>query len=90
MPDHILALPENLTVGELDELRSKMLEALSSSSSITIDACGVENVDTAGVQLLVAFREAANVQHQQISWQQCTDALSDAATALGFDGLVGV
>lgn len=88
MPDHILALPENLTVGELDELRSNMLEALSSSSAITINANDVENVDTAGVQLLVAFREAANVQHQQISWQQCTEALSNAAAALGFETLL--
>jgi len=50
-----LSLTGELVVHELAGLRARLDEIAAGSGELTLDVSGLEQVDTAGLQLLVAF-----------------------------------
>ncbi len=83
-------LPAEMTVYTVAELRGPLLawagaRALSEAEVWLLDAAGVEEVDTAGVQLLLALARSAELAAAALRLQHPSPALLAACQALGVD-----
>ncbi|MBB6186221.1 STAS domain-containing protein [Rhodanobacter sp. MP7CTX1] len=78
----VIGLPADCRMAELPALRDQFLLALAAPLS-TLEASGVERVDTAALQLLVAFHRDALARGQQVAWASVSAPLRDAAERLG-------
>ncbi len=74
-----IGLPADCRMTELPALREQCLAAPSS----TLDASAVERVDTAALQLLVAFHRDALARGGKITWAGVSTPLREAAERLG-------
>ena len=90
-PNGLLALPARLGIKNVSEWKSELAGLLKADCSIKIDASAVESIDTAALQLLVAFVSQLKQQARALEWQQPTDAflqhahLIDVARHLGLE-----
>lgn len=72
-----------LDVSHAAAAREKLNEALIRSLPLELDAERVERLDGAFLQLLVAFRRAAQARGLQPRWRSVSPVLHGAAQALG-------
>lgn len=80
--------PDIKTIGELS---NELGAALASDGDVVVEAAGVETIDTAVLQLLVAFANSARADSKSVRWNDPSPALqelaelTDLASALGFE-----
>lgn len=75
-------LPEHLTIQVATDLREQLL-ALADRQEVWFDGSGVERVDTAGLQVLAAFRKTLSEHGGAIQWAHQSRALSQALELSG-------
>ncbi len=87
-----LSLPKELTIYTVAELRPQWLGWLATLGAdapadlcAAVQAADVEEVDAAGVQLVVALAHALRQQGLALALQQPSAALARALAALGLD-----
>lgn len=85
-----MLLPEHLTVLEITRHKAVLEAAVAEQPQLTLEISPVQRVDTAGLQLLLAVKAAAQAQGGQVIWQGESTALSDAAARLGVARLLGL
>jgi phospholipid transport system transporter-binding protein len=79
----MVVLPARFTIVEVANIKHKLEAALDSGKSIQLDASRVERVDTAALQLLLAFWRVAPDEGVGITWLSPTPPLISAARELG-------
>ena len=82
-----IVLPENLTIAGLQALHDEM-EALIDQKDcefISVKGADVSRVDTAGMQLLLAFFKATKERNLPLKWDGHSDKIIEAAELLGLD-----
>lgn len=84
-----LALPANCSIRDAAQLKAALLELLP-QAAVTIDAGALERIDTAGVQLLLAFTRDRAAKGFGIDWHGVNATLHDAANVLGLAGQLGL
>jgi ABC-type transporter Mla MlaB component len=57
--DQVIVLSGRMTIGEVEALREDILRGLNGCQRLTLDTDGLETVDAAGLQLLIAARHSA-------------------------------
>jgi anti-anti-sigma regulatory factor len=85
-------LPENLTIANVNSVHEE-LEALMGKQEcdeIVLKADKVKRADTAGLQLILAFVNAAHASHIELVWNKPSQDLCDAATILGLASALGL
>ena len=80
-----LDLPANLTISTAEALHEKLEPLLLKDSDIAIVGKDVERVDTAGLQLVLAFKNALVKRNLGFTWKNYSDALFNAALQLGLE-----
>ena len=65
-------------------------QLLNQHKSIALNAENIERIDGAGLQLLVAFFQAAEFLDISIQWQGCSDTLKKSAQLSGLSGSLGI
>jgi anti-anti-sigma regulatory factor len=90
MAEAILRLGAQLTIREAVPLRAELLERADGSASLALDASGVVKVDTAGLQLLLAFLARRRAGGAPTVWAGCSDALRRAADCLDLSRALGL
>ena len=84
MNDHTLALPEELTIYTVGDLRTRWLGWLAGlSDDAVIDGAAVTQVDAAGVQLLVSLTRSLDARELAWRLQGVGGAMRDACLTLG-------
>ncbi|HTU68647.1 MAG TPA: STAS domain-containing protein [Steroidobacteraceae bacterium] len=76
------------TIHEAQALRQQLLEVAAHPGPYEIDGGAVEQVDTAGVQLLVAFALDCLERACQYDWKSRSPALEEAIRVLGVGALL--
>lgn len=71
------------TIHEAQALRAHLLEKAAHPGPYEIDGGGVEQIDTAGVQLLVAFALDCLERNIPYTWKARSPALEEAIRVLG-------
>lgn len=77
-PPALLFIEGDLTIRRVQEMKDVILARLAQTSALELDLAGVTEIDTAGVQLLLMARRAAQASGKQLRLA----AHSRAVTAL--------
>lgn len=81
----ILTLPAHLDSAHAGELKQTLDAVLAAKPPLILDAAAVEQVDAAGLQLLLAFQRT-----RPAVWRDPTPALCDAARLAGLSAVLGL
>jgi anti-anti-sigma regulatory factor len=84
----VLRLAAACTIREAADLRGQLLSRLEAGQALQIDGSQVERIDTAGVQLLVAFAIDCMERGIVFAWSARSPALEDAVGQLGVAALL--
>ncbi len=86
---HTLSLPAELTIYTVGELRPQWLgwlagfAASDAPADAAVDGSAVDQIDAAGVQLLVALSRSLAGAQRSLQFISASPVLSDACSALG-------
>lgn len=75
-------MPADCRIADVGELHTQLKGALG-GSQIVLNGDTVDRVDTAALQLLVAFQHEARKRERQVQWAGVSAPLHDAASQLG-------
>jgi anti-anti-sigma regulatory factor len=78
------------TLREAEALKLALDAAEDSSGDLVVDASAVDRVDTAGLQLLIAFAARLKLIERQLVWQGVSPALRAGARQLGLVEALGL
>jgi anti-anti-sigma regulatory factor len=85
-----LQLDPQCTLRESAALKSRLLERLDQVGDVELDAGAVEKIDTAGLQLLVAFARQLRDSHRALGWKSIAPELLRSAAQLGLTDVLGL
>ena len=71
------------TLRDVTAFQAELAERLDDNGPVLIDASAVERIDTATLQLLVAFVRDLRADARVVEWTDCSPVLRRAAHALG-------
>ena len=80
--DMRVSMPADCRIADVGPLHEQLKGALG-GSQIVLDGAAVDRVDTAALQLLVAFQHEARKRERQVQWAGVSTPLHDAASQLG-------
>ena len=83
-----LTLPGALTIYEALDLKAQMLQAMTGAQSLHLDASGVGEVDTAGVQLLLWLEREGLQRGCPVHLAQASDALRETLAFCRLESLL--
>jgi ABC-type transporter Mla MlaB component len=83
-----VVLPVSCTIHEVHTLRTHLLEQLELPGPCEIDGSAVQQVDTAGVQLVLAFALDCLERSLQYAWKGRSAPLEEAIRVLGVGALL--
>lgn len=78
-----MALAGELTVMNAGDIRNRLLDALADTDDVDVDLSQVTEIDTAGVQLIVAAKREAEERHKALHFSGCSGAVLDVMGLLG-------
>jgi ABC-type transporter Mla MlaB component len=83
-----VVLPVSCTIKEAEALKAHLVEQLQLPGPCEIDGREVQHVDTAGVQLVLAFALDCLERNLQYVWKGRSQALEEAVRVLGVGALL--
>jgi phospholipid transport system transporter-binding protein len=83
-----LILGASLTLREVMDLQRELIVADAGSEELRVEGSGVQRVDTAGLQLLVALAKRREAAGQPLRWSGVSPALLQGSTRLGIAALL--
>lgn len=78
-----LTLPDELSIANATEWKKRLSDLLHQNPPISLNASALSRVDTAAVQLLLAFVTEAKKADVEFTWVEPSDALKTTAKCLG-------
>lgn len=86
--DTILQLGAGLEIKDVESVHKQLTSMLERGPSVTVDISHVAAMDTAGVQLLLAFQGEAATRGVSIAYSGRSSAFTHALTAVGLGDAV--
>jgi anti-anti-sigma regulatory factor len=83
-----VSLGVSCTIHEAQALRAQLLEHATHPGPYEIDGSGVQQIDTAGLQLVVAFALDCLERNIRYAWKGRSPALEEAIRVLGVAALL--
>jgi anti-anti-sigma regulatory factor len=87
--DGVIVLPSQCLLRDVVEYRERLLNCMD-AQSVSIDASAVERIDTAFMQVLLAFVRDRLAAHAGVAWLNINDTFSDAAKVLGLQSALAL
>jgi ABC-type transporter Mla MlaB component len=85
-----VALPAECAIASVSSLRATLLERVSDSGKVQIDASSVQRIDTASLQVLAAFARDRRAEERPTEWVGVPACLTDAANLLDLTDALGI
>lgn len=86
--DTVVAMASNCTVKDAVAMKGSLCAVADADGPVVIDAGAVERIDTAVLQLLVAFVRERLGKDREVTWRAPSAALLDSARLLGVSDLL--
>jgi anti-anti-sigma regulatory factor len=86
----VVDLGESLDIAAVGALRERLLDVLANNDPVTLDATSIQQVDTAGLQVLCSFARSAAEQGVSVTWAGQTELIGERARLLGLGVLLGM
>jgi len=84
-----IVLEGSLGIAEAEAMHQTFSQILDAQVDISIQSEDLSRVDAAGVQLAYAFIKEAKARSVAVKWESVSDALLEAASALGLNDKMG-
>lgn len=81
----VIACESTVDINIAGDLYAHLKNALENKHVVEIDASEVQRVDTAILQVLLAYSQEAKLHGLQLCWQGVSDAFRSAACLLGLE-----
>lgn len=78
------------SIRTITALRETLAQVYGEASPVVVDASKVESIDTAALQLLVAFAKSRRDQSRAVDWQTPSSAFCETATLLNLHEPLGI
>jgi anti-anti-sigma factor len=78
-----VTLAGEVTIFNAGAIRQQILTALDETDDIDVDLSEVTEIDTAGVQLMVAAKREAAERHKVLHYSACSPVVLDVVALLG-------
>ncbi len=85
-----LRLPERFNVESAGAVLAQIEQGMRGASAIRVDCSRVSVVDSAGLQLLVVARRAADTAGKRLDLEEVPSGLAEDARLLGVEQLLGL
>jgi len=85
-----LVLDSIITINDAQTMYTQLRSLLESKQDITIDASAVEMLDTAILQLLLAFVNKIKAQNRVVVWSKPSEEMINRATTLNLQAGLGL
>jgi len=85
-----VALPADCVIASAADLRGALLERVSDTGNVQLDASAVQRVDTASLQVLAAFVRGRRAEGLPLEWLGVSACLTDAANLLDLTNVLGL
>lgn len=85
-----IALEAVVTISEAGKLKDQLQGYLDLGADLTLDAGQVHMIDTAGLQLLLAFVVEVKNQNRSINWKSISPAFKETVELLGLMEPLGI
>ena len=85
----VIRLEKRVVIGKIDDLKAT-LEGSLETPDVHFDAADVEAVDTASLQLLLAFINARSSNDLGVTWDSTSGEFVERAALVGMHTLLGV
>lgn len=85
-----LTLSGSMDISRAGDLKKELGKTLRRKPPLLIDCSGVERVDTAGVQVLLAFAGAAEEKGVELVWQSPSESVQNAFRIMGLEKIIGL
>lgn len=84
-----IAIKGELTIFTAATLRQELLDALESAKEVDVDLSAVSEMDSAGMQLMVAAKREAAVRHKTLRFTDHSPAVFDLLELCHLSGHLG-
>lgn len=78
-----LAIEGEMTIGRASEIKPQLAPALLHPGGLRLDLGGVSEIDTTGLQLLLATKRALQMEGRPFELTECSRAVVDVIELLG-------
>ena len=85
-----LKLETSCTLRDALDMQFQLLAVDFGESEVLLDGSAVENIDTAGLQMLVAFAKHYASRGRRLQWLAASPELLRGSRLLGLDGVLGL
>ena len=85
-----LALTSELTIAQAGDLKTRLSRLLAVDGPVSVDASATRRVDTACLQLLLAFVRDRQAAGKAVSWKATAPEFTDTARTLGICAALGL
>ncbi len=79
-----------LAINTVGALHADLAHLLAGETSVVLDASAIETIDTAAIQLLLAFVRELHAQHRTVNWQTPSQTISSTIALLGLTQTLGI
>jgi anti-anti-sigma regulatory factor len=85
-----IILPERFDIAAVEGVHQQLEDAISQGKSVVLQADAVTRLDTAALQLLVAFHLEAQTNHIDVTWQEPSSTISQVFEFMQLGNHVGL
>ena len=85
-----VSLGNALDIMHVANIKERLLASLKKKSRIVLIADKVEKVDTAGLQLIYAFKLEVETHNKHLAWQKPSTILKNACHSLGMSEALNI
>jgi anti-anti-sigma regulatory factor len=86
----VLALAAELTIAQAGTLKTRLTRLLDSKDEVRVDAGATRRVDTACLQLLLAFVRDRRNAGKAVTWKATAPEFTTTAKTVGLAGALGI
>lgn len=79
-----------LDVASSSELKKQLGKVFRRKSPFELDGSAIERVDTAALQVLLAFARESRDRKKELEWSEVSETLMNASTLLGISRELGI
>ena len=88
--DLVVECGEMLDISRVSEFYAELKMVIEEEKPVELDGSKVERIDTAGLQLLVAFCQQLKTENRGMRWHEPSEALKRSAQLLGLMDELGL
>ncbi len=78
-------LPAQLTIAQVDNCKVQLLQEIEENDVINFDDSDVSNIDTVGIQLLLAAVTYIASQNKELNWKSSSSVIQESVKQLGLN-----